>query len=112
MTHPTHTLKRLAVLTILAALMALVASSAMADEALDAAFETLETYRFGDDRAALKPIDDATPRREHPPTAISPMTRSTFRRVNSSAMGRPSAAWNRRSRVRRAVTTALATSGT
>jgi len=59
MTHPTHTLKRLAVLTILAALMALVASSAMADEALDAAFEALDTYRFGDDRAALKPIDDA-----------------------------------------------------
>jgi len=42
-----------------AALIVGFAMPAMADEALDKAFEALATYDWGDDRGVLKPIDDA-----------------------------------------------------
>jgi HEAT repeat protein len=47
-------------MVVLAAIVALAwAAPLAADEALDKAFDTLKTYDWGDDRAALKAIDDA-----------------------------------------------------
>jgi len=52
--------KRSTLIGLLAAFVLLGAMlPAVADEALDNAFTALKTYNWGDDRAVLKPIDDA-----------------------------------------------------
>ena len=50
---------RITSLVLMALCLAFAAPQATADEALDKAFDTLKTYDWGSDRAALKPIDDA-----------------------------------------------------
>ena len=44
---------------VAAMMMATLAPVAVADEAVDKAFEALKTYDWGQDRSVLKPIDDA-----------------------------------------------------
>ena len=50
---------RITSLVLMALCLAFAAPPATADEALNKAFDTLKTYDWGSDRAALKPIDDA-----------------------------------------------------
>lgn len=55
----TDRMSTIAGLVVMALLLAWAAPAARADEAMEKAFDALKTYDWGNDRAALKPIDDA-----------------------------------------------------